>query len=234
MEDPTPVVPDPGPSRPPRRVDVNLADRIMQLQRKNANTNPSVPGPSRKPTPLVVPPPTSPRIRSQVPSSTILRDDEFSRGPSIPKISRQLFDPTRSNLPVHTPTITEDRTRRVRPVELPVSRRDAPVKKLFDPDVHDPHHFHPRPNGNGSEGSSRRQLSVGVTSGNGRMTEEEADRERERRRRREGSERGSTATGKKKEGDARSKGSRSSEGSESLRDRERGKNKGYVISPGWG
>lgn len=50
------------------------------------------------------------------------------------------------------------------------------------------------------------------------------DRERERRKRKEGSERGSHAK-KRGEDDGKSRGSRSSEGSESLRDRERGRGK---------
>lgn len=115
----------------------------------------------------------------------------------------------------------EERTRRVRPVESPnVVRRDAPVKKLFDPDVHDPVHFHPR--ATAPEGSSRVRRSAGTA-------EEEGDRERERRRRREGGEKGSAGSSRKKEGDARSRGSRSSEGSESLRDRERGKGKRWAV-----
>lgn len=60
--------------------------------------------------------------------------------------------------------------------------------------------------------------------------DEEGDRERERRRRKEGSERGSQQHGRhRREGDdGRSRGSRSSEGSESLKDRERGRGKGWV------
>ncbi|KAJ9120288.1 hypothetical protein QFC22_003188 [Naganishia vaughanmartiniae] len=50
------------------------------------------------------------------------------------------------------------------------------------------------------------------------------DRERERRKRKEGSERGLYAK-KRGEEDGKSKGSRSSEGSESLKDRERGRGK---------
>lgn len=59
-----------------------------------------------------------------------------------------------------------------------------------------------------------------------RTPEEEADRERERRRRREGSERGSSHPSRRHNSDTRSRGSRSSEGSESLRDRERGRGEG--------
>lgn len=55
------------------------------------------------------------------------------------------------------------------------------------------------------------------------------DRERERRKRKEGSERGPYAK-KRADEDGKSKGSRSSEGSESLRDRERGRGK-YVSWP---
>lgn len=51
-----------------------------------------------------------------------------------------------------------------------------------------------------------------------------ADRERERRKRKEGSEKGSQAK-RRGEEDGKSRGSRSSEGSESLRDRERGRGK---------
>lgn len=51
-----------------------------------------------------------------------------------------------------------------------------------------------------------------------------ADKERERRKRKEGSEKGSQAK-RRGEDDGKSKGSRSSEGSESLRDRERGRGK---------
>lgn len=53
-----------------------------------------------------------------------------------------------------------------------------------------------------------------------------ADKARERRRRREGSEKGSLgASSHKKKDEERSKGSRSSEGSESLKDRDRGRGK---------
>lgn len=51
--------------------------------------------------------------------------------------------------------------------------------------------------------------------------EEQADRERERRKRREGSEKGSHHTSRRKDSDTRSKGSRSSEGSESFKNRDR-------------
>jgi protein SMG6 len=239
--DPSPVS---GPSRP-RRVENNLADRIIQLQRKNA-ANPSQlstnAGPSRlsasrsrEPLPLPVPSPISQtRTSPRLPMS-----DEFSRDlPALPS-SRQLYNPGQ---PASAPAIPvppqDDRSRRIRPVESakgPV-RRDQPVKKLFNPDIHDPLHFHPRPSPvpppHPPEGSSSRglQRNAGIPNGHGhpRMTEEEADRERERRRRREGSERGSNVPSKKKESDTRSKGSRSSEGSESLRDRERGKGKRSV------
>jgi hypothetical protein len=54
--------------------------------------------------------------------------------------------------------------------------------------------------------------------------DEEGDRERERRRRKDGSERGSQNQGRnKRDDDGKSRGSRSSEGSESLKDRERGR-----------
>ncbi|WWC89258.1 uncharacterized protein L201_004179 [Kwoniella dendrophila CBS 6074] len=108
-------------------------------------------------------------------------------------------------------------------------------KKLFDPSIHDPLHFSSHPHQNLRSTSNTPESSEMGSSSNRlllrrphttRTPEEEADKERERRKRREGSERGSTSTSmmKKKDSDTRSKGSRSSEGSESFKDRERGKN----------
>lgn len=103
------------------------------------------------------------------------------------------------------------------------------MKKLFNPDVHDPHQFqraqHAPSEASSGQSKMSRRTTHAATSRVERTPEEEADRERERRKRREGSERGSAAVSRKKEGDTKSKGSRSSEGSESLRDRERGKGK---------
>lgn len=117
------------------------------------------------------------------------------------------------------------------------SPRPAPSRRLFDPDE-----TISRPSGSASSGrrddghshSSRRIMELGSDRFSGRRTprtpEEEADRERERRRRKEGSERGSlvaSAMAKRRERDdgrsKRSMGSKSSEGSESFKDRERGK-----------
>ncbi|WVQ99451.1 hypothetical protein IAU59_006586 [Kwoniella sp. CBS 9459] len=192
--------------------------------------------------------------------------NEFSRGPVPGPSSRALFDPSRPTAPqlakldrsprpsppqLSTPRLAdvEDRERerdRDRDMERPRrrldSRRNEPPsngKKLFDPSIHDPHHFSsprpsiatppPLPNGHGllpdssEAGSSSRSL-LRRAAAPSRTPEEEADRERERRRRREGSERGSLPS-KRKDSDQKSKGSRSSEGSESLKDRERGKGK---------
>ena len=151
--------------------------------------------------------------------------DDFSRGAlTSPAPQRTLFDPTR---PVSTPPIRlefDERPRRPPRADLPIRRADASVKKLFNPDIHDPHSFHPRPVDPGRDGNSGSLRSV-LQRQNGRIPEEQADRERERQKRREGTERGIQAS-KRKEPDAKSKGSRSSEGSESLKDRERGKGKG--------
>ncbi|WWC70044.1 uncharacterized protein I206_103988 [Kwoniella pini CBS 10737] len=167
--------------------------------------------------------------------------DEFSRGPH-PSSSRALYDPSRPAPPLYNPQgparspradsnptiISSEDERPKRRVE---SRRmegssSTGHKKLFDPSIHNPMHFAPRPimttpesSEVASASSSRLLLRRPV-----RTPDEEADRERERRKRREGSERGSQLNAKRKESDTRSKGSRSSEGSESLKDRERGKN----------
>lgn len=129
--------------------------------------------------------------------------------------------------------------RNVRP-ESP-ARGPKPSRKLFDPTVHDPHQFSKPPTpvslGPGEASGSRvsRQSETGASvkrSWPPRTAEEEADRERERRRRKEGSERGGSGiSGRKKEEAGRSRGARSlgdrsSEGSESFKDRERGKGKG--------
>ena len=120
-----------------------------------------------------------------------------------------------------------------RPPSRPLdARRGEASKKLFIPDIHDPHHFQtrlqpppPQTSPLPSESSSSFSRSLLRRPGiNGWSAEEEADKERERRRRREGSERGSLHS-KKKESDAKSRESRSSEGSESLKDRDRGKGK---------
>nr|XP_019046379.1 hypothetical protein I302_05123 [Kwoniella bestiolae CBS 10118]OCF25309.1 hypothetical protein I302_05123 [Kwoniella bestiolae CBS 10118] len=157
--------------------------------------------------------------------------DEYSRGPPPNALSsRALFDPSRpSSAPIQRtdrsprPLVEEERPRRR------VDSRPSSSKKLFDPSIHDPMHFSPSlrlPALESSEQGSSSKLLLRRPPGGSRTAEEEADRERERRKRREGSERGSTSTGSKKKdsSDTRSKGSRSSEGSESFKDRERGKN----------
>lgn len=154
------------------------------------------------------------------------RDNEFSRGTAGSSANKVLFDPTK----VHE-------IRRVEP---------GNTKKLFDPIAHDPRSFSSlaispslpdTESGPLTSTTAKRLLrraAPGTGSGSGQSGsstptwEIDADRERERRRRREGSERGSALSGKKKDGDARSKGSKSSEGSESFKDRERGKGKKYV------
>lgn len=148
--------------------------------------------------------------------------EDFNRGADRSSAPRQLYDPARSPLPV-VPR-AEEAPRRRPPVPPPhaQARNEPATKKLFNPDVHDPHQFQrvravPSESSSGSRGLMRKPAAA-------RTPEEEADRERERRKRREGSERGSLAV-KKKDSDTRSKGSRSSEGSESLKDRERGKGK---------
>ena len=120
------------------------------------------------------------------------------------------------------------------------SPRPAPSRRLFDPSD-----SIGRTSGSNASGrreephahssTSRRVAELGSEGRiSGRRTprtpEEEADRERERRRRKEGSERGSlaaSAMAKRREKDdgrsKRSMGSKSSEGSESFKDRERGK-----------
>lgn len=59
-----------------------------------------------------------------------------------------------------------------------------------------------------------------------RSPDEEADLARERERRRKGSERGSVHTSQRKESDTRSRGSSGSQGSESLKDHQRGRGEG--------
>ena len=119
------------------------------------------------------------------------------------------------------------------------SPRPAPSRRLFDPnDSIGRSSGGSMASSRRDEGhSSRRVAELGSESRmSGRRTprtpEEEADRERERRRRKEGSERGSLAASamakrrEKERDDGRSKrsmGSKSSEGSESFKDRERGK-----------
>jgi hypothetical protein len=149
------------------------------------------------------------------------------------------------------PVSTHDERHRRRAA---VPGRETPPggsRRLFDPSIHDPHHFAPKQqqtaqglasatasvsaSGSGS-GSVGHHSGLGPSRSGlrrpptvGRTAEEEADRERERRKRREGSERGGQSSGsgpKKRESDGRSRGSRSSEGSESFKDRERGKGKG--------
>lgn len=157
--------------------------------------------------------------------------DDFDRG-SDRTAHRQLYDPSRPSS-ASTPRIEVEQPRQSRrPPPPAAARNETTVKKLFNPDVHDPHQFQrkhhtpPIPSVPAESSQSRSLLRRPPTGIRGdRTPEEEADRERERRRRREGSERGSAVTSKKKDGDSRSKGSRSSEGSESLRDRERGKGK---------
>ncbi|ORY21104.1 hypothetical protein BCR39DRAFT_67655 [Naematelia encephala] len=236
-----------GPSRPRRVPAPNLADRIVNLQRKNAAQT----GSSRRPqTRKPEKDEFSRSAAGDVPAvqRTLYNPSaEFSRGPASERPSqRTLFDPTRPpalNIPRVTvspqpitpplprsngsPRVDSDDRHRLQRAEHP-RRPDAPTKKLFNPDIHDPLHFHPRPvdpSRDSGTGSSSSRLGVRRPMVNGRTPEEEADRERERRKRREGSERGSVFS-KKKESDARSKESRSSEGSESLKDRDRGKGKG--------
>lgn len=154
------------------------------------------------------------------------RDNEFSRGASGSSTNKVLFDPTKLH-----------EVRRMEP---------GSTKKLFDPVAHDPRSFtslatppslpdtESAPSTSTTAKRLLRRAAPGTGSGSGQSGsskhtwEIDADRERERRRRREGSERGSTLSGKKKDSDARSKGSKSSEGSESFKDRERGKGKKYV------
>lgn len=154
----------------------------------------------------------------------VIQVDEFSRGAEIAPVQKTLFDPARPIPLVQPRSDTEDRPRRPR-ADPPIRRTEAPVKRLFNPAIHDPHSFHPRPVEPARQDSGSSSRSLLRPAPNGRTPEEEADRERERRKRREGSERGSHAS-KRKDVDAKSKGSRSSEGSESLKDRERGKAKG--------
>lgn len=133
---------------------------------------------------------------------------------------RTLFDPHRPLPPRDRSPLPEAEDRHRLHHSEPIRRGEPSSKKLFNPDIHDPHQFQPRPGVPApSQGPIRRNITNGMT------REEEADRERERRKRREGSERGSMHS-KRKDADAKSKESRSSEGSESLRDRERGKGKG--------
>lgn len=244
-----------APPRPRRPVD--LADRIVALQRKNAVAGPSQDaGPSRpkttpknsiqlsaSPEPLqarqhagrrLVPPPApfADEFSRRLPSPKNLVD-EFSRGPELLKSSpRMLYDPSRppptiampsrNDLAPSVPRATDDRRWHAPPnphAEGPSRHRPEPGRQLFDPTLHDPHHFQ-----QASTGPSRSLLRRVV--GSERSAEEEADRLRERRRRREGSERGSAPSSRKKDSDGRSKDSRSSEGSESFKDRERGKGRG--------
>ena len=150
--------------------------------------------------------------------------DEFCRGAEQVLSKKTLFDPTRPAHNSHLRVEANEPPRRQH-VEPPLRRTEPAVKKLFNPDRHDPHSFHPRPVDQEREAPSSSSRSILRRVPTSRIAEEEADRERERRRRKEGSERGSQAS-KRKDSDAKSKGSRSSEGSESLRDRERGKGKG--------
>lgn len=184
--------------------------------------------------------------------------DEYSRGSTQPA-RRALYDPSRpappprlaspqpppSQLPPAPSSPSRQRdpsdASRRRP-ESP-SRPPRPIRKLFDPTVHDPHQFsRPPPASRALNEGNLRGLKDGPTRSNDqglpvrrsqlpRTAEEEADKERERRRRKEGSERGSGSSGRKKDDAGKSRatrslGSRSSEGSESFKDRERGKGKG--------
>jgi hypothetical protein len=139
------------------------------------------------------------------------------------------------------PASTHDERHRRRAA---VPGRETPPggsRRLFDPSIHDPHHFAPKQTtpslaSTSASASASHHSGLGPSRSGlrrpptvGRTAEEEADRERERRKRREGSERGGQSSGsgpKKRESDGRSRGSRSSEGSESFKDRERGKGKG--------
>ncbi|WRT66431.1 uncharacterized protein IL334_003387 [Kwoniella shivajii] len=242
----------PGTSRPSRR-DVpererhrNILPQIGVLPPSGQSLGRAVPPPSpssSRNTPRL---PSSPRRThphaSSRPSAEI--QDEYSRGPgSKSSSSRALFDPSRPTVPQlakldrspRLPSSSEDEVPRRR-VESRRNESSNIGKKLFDPTIHDPLHFQPRPPittpipesselGSGSGSTSSRLLLRRGVPGVVRTAEEEADRERERRKRREGSERGSLPS-KRKDSDTRSKGSRSSEGSESLKDRERGRNNG--------
>lgn len=128
---------------------------------------------------------------------------------------------------MHSNGSGDDRPRRTRPPDGNSRRGEVATKKLFNPDVHDALSFHRPADGIVTSGSSRNLLRTPAVDGT--TPEEEADRDRERRRRREGSERGSQPT-RRKDPELRSKGSRSSEGSESFKDRERGKGQGLVPS----
>ncbi|WWC94237.1 hypothetical protein V866_001077 [Kwoniella sp. B9012] len=232
-----------GASRPSRRTESSERERERERHRlPQIGVLPAV-GPSRSyPNPPPSPNrssnarhPSSPRRThpSLRPSPDI---DEYSRGPPPnTSSSRALFDPSRPAPPQvqkidrsPRPVVEEERVRR----RLDSRPSSSSSKKLFDPTIHDPMHFSPSPrlplpdsSDIGSSSSSKLLLRRPPT-GVARTPEEEADRERERRKRREGSERGSTNTNSKKKdsSDTRSKGSRSSEGSESFKDRERGKN----------
>ncbi|KAK8864458.1 hypothetical protein IAR55_001707 [Kwoniella newhampshirensis] len=183
--------------------------------------------------------------------------NQFSRGTvPISSTPRALYDPSRSAVPQpsridRSPRhLSDNEDRHRRRVPESQSRRGdgiaaqsssgglglAGARKLFDPAVHDPLHFAPRspvaPSAGESEAapSSSRRLPrkpLGISGG----AAEEGDRERERRKRREGSERGSVPS-RKKDSDGKSKESRSSEGSESFKDHERGKgNKDAGVKP---
>lgn len=178
----------------------------------------------------------------------VRRDDqrrEIGPGPR-----RRLFDPDAPPLPPPPlPRQTNSASRSRRP-EPDSHRRlfdpDAPgpsQHKLFDPNAHDPAQFSP---GTGVDNTNIHGIHLTSAAGgasaaagvpgrpfllrpghNTRTPEEEADRERERQRRREGSERGSSnPSSRRKDSDARSKGSRSSEGSESFKDHKRGRGEG--------
>ncbi|WVR07097.1 hypothetical protein IAU60_004136 [Kwoniella sp. DSM 27419] len=244
------------PSSRSRRHATEVPDR--EFQRHNLpqiGVLPAV-GPARS---AAQPPPSPSRPRgsrkpgSPRPSSSSLRPaelNEFNRGAVPSPAGRALYDPSRPAAPQSTrpdrsariPGEGEDKRRRptgdVRRHE-PGSVPPTLGKKLFDPSLHDPHHFDPRSSQppshgthapEGSESSSRMLLRRPPTI---RTPEEEADRERERRRRREGSERGSVpSVSTRRKDDQRSKGSRSSDGSESLKDRERGKgNRDVGVKP---
>lgn len=248
---PSPIA---GPSRPRRTptTPMDLGDRIIATQRKNASAT----GPSRYvPLPLISEFLTN---RSRAPQRRTQTPDEYSRGPSQPA-KRALYDPTKTIPPplpkIAFPLPTETTPRATPPILAPriasphrhrdpdvpgPSRRNnprpespargpKPSRKLFDPAHHDPHAFS-RPPSTSEEKSVRSENTIPKRAHLPRTAEEEADKERERRRRKEGSERGSGSSGRKKDGDGKSKGarslgSRSSEGSESFKDRERGKGK---------
>ncbi|WVN88376.1 uncharacterized protein L203_103582 [Cryptococcus depauperatus CBS 7841] len=197
--------------------------------------------------------PSGQRSRSKYHSNTTERKSDYSRGTSFPSSSKVLFDPSKS-MPPRRPEAIDSEREREREGGREKLKKRAPEfgrgesssgKQLFDPTLHDPRSFAPRlsPASNPELSNVSPKMifrrpapssgdGYGIGAGDSLSSDIDGDRERERRKRREGSERGSTLSGKKKDGDTKSKGSRSSEGSESLKDRERGKGRnGTGVKP---